>query len=267
MRSRGFPLPVIAVCLAAVNLWTRQVPAGSAVAQYLSSRSLDEMKGDLSGVACDVSGHCQIVGAFAVPNPKHSLMAVLSTSNGGASWKRGASSAFGELNGVTCVSSSSCWSVGSTGGFTIPRLLRTTDGGAEWSLQSVALHGEPLAISCGATSTCVVGGVLSEPNATRTSAPLVTHDGGDVWTASHPASWMAGATVSRVPPRRSVRSSAHGTRACFPRRPSDAPPTEGGRGSNNGPTCVRSTQACRQSAVRRHPSAKRLAASQDAQPS
>jgi hypothetical protein len=72
MRSRGFPLPVIAVCLAAVSLWTRQVPAGSAVAQYLSSRSLDEMKGDLSGVACDVSGHCQIVGAFAVPNPKHS---------------------------------------------------------------------------------------------------------------------------------------------------------------------------------------------------
>jgi hypothetical protein len=146
MRSRGFPLLVIAGCLAVI-LGALQLPAGSvrpnAIAQSTSNRSLNGMKGDLSGVACDHSGHCQVVGAFAVPNPKHSIMAVLRSSDGGASWVEEAlPQRSGELNDVTCVSSSSCWSVGSTGGFAVPRILRTTDGGAEWSLQSVGLHGD-----------------------------------------------------------------------------------------------------------------------------
>jgi photosystem II stability/assembly factor-like uncharacterized protein len=202
MKSRGFPLLVMTGCLV-VSLGTLQIPAGSVVrnvAQRLSIHSLDEMRGDLSGVACNSSGDCQVVGAFAVPDPKHSIMAVLRTSDGGAAWvKEALPRRSGELNDVTCVSSSSCWSVGSTGGFTIPRILRTTDGGAKWSLQSVALQGEPMAISCGSTRACVAGGVLSKPKGHRILAPLVTHDGGRVWTASQLASWMAGVSGVSCP--------------------------------------------------------------------
>ena len=196
MKTRRFSIFVIASCLF-VSLGAFQMPAGSAgsrvVAHRLNIGTLNQLKGDLSSVACSSTGECQVVGAYAVPNPKHSIMAVLRTRDGGATWVQEAlPQRSGELNDVTCVFASTCWTVGSTGGFTIPRIFRTTDGGARWSLQAVGLRGEPMAVSCGSTNICVAGGVLSKPKATRDLAPLVTHDAGHVWTASNSAAWMAG---------------------------------------------------------------------------
>lgn len=178
-------------------------PASSLVrnaqGRSLSISQFQKLKGHLSGVDCFSGERCLAVGALAVRNPKHSLMALLLTTDGGTTWVEEGPQRGGELDGVTCVSTSDCWSVGSTGGFTIPQILRSTNGGVSWSTQAIAQRGEALTVSCGSISMCVVGGSFTNPTSDRVLAPLVTHDGGLKWAPSKLASWMAGVSGDSCP--------------------------------------------------------------------
>jgi hypothetical protein len=200
MFSRWCSLVAAAACLISTGLPASQVTREQHPESGINAGALMKLKGDLSGIDCTSDGDCQVVGAFAVSNPKHSVMAIFRTRDGGSTWvQEGLPRRSGELNAVACAADRVCWSVGSTGGFAVPRILRTTNGGATWSVQAIALRGEPMTISCATRSVCVAGGVLSKPGGTRILAPIVTRDAGAAWLPSQLASWLAGASGVSCP--------------------------------------------------------------------
>ena len=115
------------------------------------------------GVSCPSTTDCVAVGNGAAV-----------TTNGGATWTEGASSAPGANMAVSCISASDCMTVGGGGDFGPVFYSYTTDGGASWSEGNLPRGLDPLeSVSCSAPRDCVA----------------VDNDGDVVSTANGGATW------------------------------------------------------------------------------
>jgi photosystem II stability/assembly factor-like uncharacterized protein len=120
--------------------------------------------GALHGISCASGSHCIATGYSF----DHAKGVILATTNGGKTWTPQTSGVVGRLWGVSCPTTSTCFTVGDNG-----EILRTHNGGKTWTAQtsgtSLSLYG----VSCADTLHCVVTGV--------NGAILTTTDGGSTW--------------------------------------------------------------------------------------
>lgn len=192
-----------AVCVAgsfAVGAVATSASHGASREARPVARSLSSVKGYLSGVTCFSASRCDAVGAFVSGTGADAVMAVLRTSDDGASWARTSIPMDrGDLSSISCPTSSVCSVVG-TGGRTylVPRIVRSTDGGARWSSHSLSgLRGQPTAISCASTRVCVAAGVFTRASSDVVISVVHSQNGGATWYAPRaPLSLGGGSGVS-----------------------------------------------------------------------
>ena len=122
-------------------------PGGWTVQKSDASARLDD-------VSCSDADHCVAVGTDGI---------ILSTSDGGNTWRPGHSGTTHPLVGVSCPSPSICYAVSNFGD-----LLKTGDAGLTWSIQALK-NRTPFDVSCPSTVDCI------------TADGFATHDGGSSW--------------------------------------------------------------------------------------
>src|SRR6266550_1929388 len=94
----------------------------------------------LDDVSCADADHCVAVGTDGI---------ILSTSDGGNTWRPGHSGTVHPLVGVSCPSPSICYAVSNFGD-----LLKTGDAGLTWSIQALK-NRTPFDVSCPSTVDCI----------------------------------------------------------------------------------------------------------------
>lgn len=106
-------------------------------------------------ITCPDTRTCYEIGVNE-DQTKYALHAVLATTHDGTSWSDTLVPYHMGLNGIGCVSLSSCYAVGPGG-----RILRTRDGGGTWRTEvrySPAAHVFLDAVACHAESECYAVG-------------------------------------------------------------------------------------------------------------
>ena len=157
---------------------------------------------EMLSISCPDAMHCWAFGSTGPPGglPPPGQYALVSTSNGGASWATeplpaGATN-FGGAQGqsaLDCVDTLHCWAVGQLPGG--PAVLATSDGGATWTSQALPTGSYTLSsISCVDTIHCWAVGGASPPSGTSLEGQaviLATSDGGSTWAQQTPVSYTA----------------------------------------------------------------------------
>ncbi len=113
---------------------------------------------------------------------------VFISNNGGVTWLQTTiPSEAGELNGVSCINSSTCVVVGSNSSFTGAYEIATSNGGVSWTQISSAPSTVTILndISC-TTYECVSVGTTN----TSTSVILYSNNGGTTWTVESSPSFL-----------------------------------------------------------------------------
>ena len=174
----------------------------------------------LSAVSCAEASDCMAIGVISVPNPlrcqgtppnRHPppghdscstsattlMSAVVTSSNGGATWQSRALPAdipMPQLYSLSCASATVCWAsgqeavpqiVGNVHDDGSPVMVGTTDGGASWSKATFAIPSDApnylgqayLAvgdISCPGTSACLALGIAAQ---SAPSTPIYRYGG------------------------------------------------------------------------------------------
>jgi photosystem II stability/assembly factor-like uncharacterized protein len=135
--------------------------------------------GAASVLSCSDALHCTAVENTGVQNGLTEVRGVVTTSDGGRTWTAasahglspGSAPQFLEIGSLACVSPTTCYAAGQSGGSatfnsTVPTLgvvAATSDGGQTWHLESLPTinhHaiGETASITCPSSQTCFVGG-------------------------------------------------------------------------------------------------------------
>jgi hypothetical protein len=170
--------------------------------------------GSLKGVTCTSAGECWAVGETETPGSAGDIFghvdslieqyaggawSIVSSPSVSASALHGVTS---ELDGVTCVSSSDCWAVGSSGedtgsgdseydSYSVPLIEEYADG--EWTIvsnPSYGAGGQPIAafaslgsVACVSSSDCwAVGGMPAAPATNYQAASLIEQYTGSGWS-------------------------------------------------------------------------------------
>lgn len=130
----------------------------------------------LTGVSC-VQLTCVVVGSS---NPSGGAAIIARSSTSGKKWNlQKTPSDVEELNGVFCISATSCKSVGETATST-PVILASPVSGITWTAEvAPAADGDLLAVSCASTTDCWAGGYSS---GFVSGAIAETTNGGGSWT-------------------------------------------------------------------------------------
>ena len=140
--------------------------AGSAAAHdWRSIYKHNVTHADLNGIACPTSRTCVVVGSGGT---------ILTTSDGGATWRSRPSGTNNNLWAVTCLTSRACLAVG-TG-----TILASADGGATWTSRPEGPGNNLLGVTCRTVRACLAVGVgiaMGSGGVLMTSA-----DGGATWT-------------------------------------------------------------------------------------
>lgn len=145
--------------------------------------------GLISALWCGPSGGCVLSAATDVTGFRHPGVNQLATStDSGLRWVVVSPSRTTALRELTCVSTGSCFALGSLANTS--GLLGSRDGGRSWSL---LLPGVFSSFSCAGTRLCAVSGTQDSDNGSIQRAFLETTDGGTSWHKSL-------FPLSRVPP-------------------------------------------------------------------
>ncbi len=129
------------------------VLSGDGGTSWISRTSKDAS--DLYGVSCNGRDRCVAVGDSA-RGPIGD--AILTTRNGGTSWRRDHSyQTLFILNGVSCPSADRCVAVGDYGGRR-GNIFSTIDGGISWHPQFAQTTENLLSVSCPSPARCVAVG-------------------------------------------------------------------------------------------------------------
>jgi acyl-homoserine-lactone acylase len=139
----------------------------------------------LEGVTCTSALDCLVVGTGAtVVGSAHNFQIdtfsqVLTTENGGNSWREQDLGAGASLAGVGCSSGADCYAVGSGPG--AGAILRSTDGGNSWSTSSAVPSNvqDLFGVSCASKNVCYAVGATGS----NSGEVIATTDGGATWTA------------------------------------------------------------------------------------
>lgn len=129
----------------------------------------------LSRVACPTVEVCMAVGIDTVDAGRRQVALVVTTSNGGRTWKRHRVPAgYTDLAGVACPTARLCEAVG----LGPTAALGTTDGGVTWSAQPIPGSMYMLGVACPSRQTCEAVGQDNNGDVTV----FGTVDGGKAWT-------------------------------------------------------------------------------------
>ena len=140
-----------------------------------SAQTLPSSVQDLSGVACPTAGVCVSVGQNAVDAGSREVGVLVTTSNGGHTWKRRHIPAgFTDLMGVACPTALVC----EAAGLGPTAIIGTTDGGATWTTQPIPGSMFMEGVSCPRPQRCEAVGQDSNGD----FAAFGTADGGQTWT-------------------------------------------------------------------------------------
>ncbi len=127
-----------------------------------------------SALACPSTTICDVVGDD-----------IHVTADSGRTWHTVYSSGDGELDSVTCPSTTTCYTAGT------PELLATDDTGFIWNAQDIPNRTKPVltGVTCASTTSCVAVGQDfncqdegDDPCPSGTLAVLVTRNGGNLWS-------------------------------------------------------------------------------------
>jgi hypothetical protein len=223
IRRRLAAVGILAVLLGTAACSMTATRAGSVGVTTGPTQLLTPLQGSLSTVAlptgvqslqavdCPTAVRCWAVGSTVGTALAPSSATVVTTKDGGATWKvQNVPSTVGYLAGIACTSVRACTAVGQVGadGTGPGAILSTQDGGSTWTLQPVpAGTTDVTAIACAAAGTCmaladVAGRVTALSTATPTPPPTSTSRTSPATTSSTaPAGgWVSGgalpATVS-----------------------------------------------------------------------
>jgi photosystem II stability/assembly factor-like uncharacterized protein len=153
--------------------------------------------GILEGIASADATHLWAVGSIADSTSTTTGVAILFSSDGGATWSQQETGV--GLKGVACADDSHAWAVGTTyntaGNPTGGTILATSDGGATWSTQDTVTSNALGSVTCADDSHAWAVG----PNPGNGAGPiLATTDGGASWTAQPVGSgdWIVAITCA-----------------------------------------------------------------------
>lgn len=127
-------------------------------------------------VSCPSSLDCVIGGNDSV----------FATTDGGTTWTpQTVPAGFGNVQGISCSSTSDCVAAGIIGEQGDPVISTTSDGGTEWTNQTVPSGARYLAaVSCAwMTTACIISGGDPAPF-------LSSSDGGSTWTSAPAPGWI-----------------------------------------------------------------------------
>ena len=170
---------IAVVTLATVGV-TGEAPATAAGPQgsWQVEQTYNPTPGALSALSCATASDCMAAESGDV----------LVTTNGGTNWTTvNAPAGIGQVDALSCPSSTTCTVVGVGAQSNLPVVAATTNGGMSWTNQNlppglVQLTG----ISCPSTTTCSAVGAWSgaaDPAPGETAAVVTTTSGGATWTA------------------------------------------------------------------------------------
>jgi hypothetical protein len=129
----------------------------------------------LRGVACPAARRCWAVGSTFATSSAPAGAALLSTSDGGATWtEQTAPATVGYLSAIACSSTRTCTAVGQVGltGVGPGAIVTTADGGSTWTLDAVPTGTTDVtAVDCRPTGSCMALGVVSGRVTTLTPSP------------------------------------------------------------------------------------------------
>lgn len=140
--------------------------------------------GSLSSISCPSVSVCFASGFVLVQGA-----VVFETTDGGATWtNRTVPTGTGEIDALSCPSTSTCSAFGSAA-------ISTTDAGATWTIHSIPSNDIVSAVSCPSTTTCFATG-----DNLGTGFVIGTSDGGTTWTNDTvpPTDGQAGISCSSV---------------------------------------------------------------------
>ena len=164
-----------------------QAPSAAAAAVKWHKQSIPSGLADLhlQSVSCAKDGkHCMTGGIFCTVGGCGGLIsfAVLTTTNGGKTWKkRSLPKNLGDIGSISCGSKTFCVAPvtkGPLGPNTKSSLLETKNGGSSWKVVTTPGDANVGEVSCPTASTCFAGSYIS-PNDVIDK----TTDGGSKWTS------------------------------------------------------------------------------------
>jgi hypothetical protein len=179
-----FAEPVVAESTDSGHTWTDKTPSDWANPRWLAN-----------AISCPTASTCWVAGRDFTTGHYQPLL--LKTTDGGASWQKvsglpafnsGTTLGSYVLNGISCVSASSCVAVGGLNyiqGTAVS--IMTADGGASWSLSSFPGVQSLWSVSCpiGAGHACfAAGGVIVTGNSSA-SVFVASSDSGKTWGNQH----------------------------------------------------------------------------------
>jgi photosystem II stability/assembly factor-like uncharacterized protein len=197
-RLVGVSCPTKAFCMA-VGASAPRIGAVAIVSDSAGRKwkrvALPKGEDDLSLVSCTTDRYCIAEGeveATVGDSTSGDRVSIITTANGGSSWKQSslmtnsaAPVGIPVFSGLTCATSTHCLLVGdATPGDGSPSgmIASSTDRGASWTFQAVPLGTTFLnAISCGSPTQCVVAGGGIEARGGGDRDILTTSDGGRTW--------------------------------------------------------------------------------------
>lgn len=140
-------------------------------------------------LACVNSLVCTVVGGSQTPSGQGNEPVALITSDGGQRWSsESVPSQLGAIDGIACVSKSTCIATGLG-------IARTTDGGAEWVVGNIPSGMANVnSIICSTTSHCLIAGAGPGSGATSPSMDAISNDSGATWAPAVTAGGPSGLT-------------------------------------------------------------------------
>ena len=181
LRPSGASKLGVAALLMGAGLLTSLVSAAPAASAQSSSWSIvpspstsATQDNELNGVSCVSASDCWAVGEA----PNVAANQTLIEQWNGAGWAivpspNTSATLSNELEGISCVSASDCWAVGSGGTSTAFQTLTEQWNGTSWSIvpspnTSAALNNELNSVSCVSASTCWAVGTANNGTAAQT---------------------------------------------------------------------------------------------------
>ena len=149
-------------------------PAGS----WQVEQTYTPTQAGLEAISCATANDCIAVASGDV----------VVTTNGGTNWTTvDALAGFGQINAISCASTTTCTVVGYGTPTNLPVVAATTNGGVTWTNQKLPPGLAQLTgVSCPSPTTCSAVGAWSgpaDPAPGETAAVVTTTNGGATWTA------------------------------------------------------------------------------------
>jgi photosystem II stability/assembly factor-like uncharacterized protein len=147
----------------------------------------------LWSMACPTSHVCVGVGVSPENTPQYdsvpSRALVLTTTNGGRSWTREPPLArdVGQLDAISCPTTSYCLTVGSSVGGGAGVALVSTNSGRAWRRLNLPKAERPERVTCSTPRACIVAGtndLVGAPAELKDNGIIATDNGGSTWMHS-----------------------------------------------------------------------------------